>query len=102
MSKTDECKVCGEPLIPIKKAQMSYWRHLRIPSGFDLHKPWAAKEFEDNEKKGITRFCYDKHPIFMMIFCRRAPNHEGKHRSYGGIEWSQMVSEDARSVEAPK
>jgi len=100
MNKTDECKVCGEPLIFIEKEYGSYWRHLRIPSGFGSHRPWAAREYDEAEKRHREKFCYAEHPKFMMVFCRREPNHEGNHRARGGIEWSQLVSYATKTEEA--
>ena len=92
MSKTDECKVCEEPLVRVEKKYMSYWRHIKTPVGFSPHRPWAAKEYDEAEKRLKNEFCYEEHPKFMMVFCRREPNHEGNHRSFSGIEWDQTVS----------
>ena len=89
MSKTDECMICGNTLVLVEKEWMSYWRHINKLSGVDKHKPVALREYEEVEKKSKMNYCYSEHPKLLMVFCRRKPNHDGKHRSYSGFEWDR-------------
>lgn len=88
MSETDKCMICGNTLVLVKMEWMSYWRHIKMLSGVDKHKPVALKDFVA-EKRAKERYCYSEHPDFSVVFCRLKPNHEGNHRSYGGLEWEQ-------------
>ena len=98
MSKTDECLVCGNELVFVESDWMTYWRHVHTSSLMALHRPIAKKEYEEAEQRSRERYCYSEHPKFTMVFCRKKPNHEGKHRSYGGFEWKQMVSLETKGV----
>jgi hypothetical protein len=86
-NKSDVSWVGGEFLVYVKKSWVSYGRHANTSSFMALHKPVAAKEHEESERISRERYCYSEHPKFMMVFCRRKPNHEGRHRSYSGIIW---------------
>lgn len=94
--------VCGDPLVLVEKEWMSYWRHVNTPPGTDKHRPVALREYEEDEKRSKERYCYSEHPVFLMLFCRLKPHHEGKHRSRGGFEWERMVSSETKRCGAMK
>ena len=98
MIERDECLVCGEPLVKVRTQWASFWRHIKTSKNFKPHRPWAAREFEEAEKRRKEKYCFDEHPKFQMVFCRLKPEHEGNHRSRSGIEWEPIVSvEKARA-----
>ena len=85
--KTDR----ANELMDAMREPLSYWRYVNTSSLIVLHKSVAVKEYEESKQISRERYCYSKHPKFAMVFCRRKPGHEGKHRSYSGIRWDGLI-----------